>query len=55
MHEEELEDGSPRYSYVILDDARSCSVCGEASTEGVEDHVLDVWVCESCAADEGIL
>jgi formylmethanofuran dehydrogenase subunit E len=51
----EEEDVRPRYEYQVLEDPKPCSVCGEESEEGVEDHVLDAWVCSDCASEEGIL
>jgi hypothetical protein len=55
MEEEEVTEEPGRFEYRVLDEGRVCSVCGEESEEGVEDHVLDVWICNDCASEEGLL
>jgi formylmethanofuran dehydrogenase subunit E len=55
MEEEGVTEEPGRYEYKVLDEGRVCSVCGEESEEGVEDHQLDAWLCAECAAEEGVL
>lgn len=52
---EEQEAPEARYEYLVLENPRPCSVCGEDSEEGVEDHETDAWVCSDCAIEEGLL